>query len=156
MPSQTTFPTMEVAIIVVNLPDDPGGERLKAGDIVDLRNPLSAIGSAETTRFLWLLLDGLEADEWLGLAGNLTDPLRGDAVEFVDPDNVTVWDKRRYRVPLNRLVQVAPYIDIDRVEDPGDPYQPFRLLDEEKHVLKARKPLLAQGLIFDKALGVYL
>jgi len=160
------YPIMEIAILCVHQEDHAGGERAKIGDIITMRPPHHVIGSEEARRFLWLRLDGLEDAEFAKLKELVQDP---PPTEFkrhmVQHQNdlreslvLTRYDKRRCCVPLHRLQQVCPWIDLNRVRDPDDYYQPFVVPDTESHFYLAPRPspLRVEGLVFDKVRGKYL
>lgn len=105
-----------VGISVGSYLDDGGGERIQEGDLVAIArarpNMHIGTGDGQRCRTLWLYLQhDAEIDEiW-----NVTEPnMEGD-----------VWfDKRRYCIPLETLQQAVPSIDLARVRDPLDCYQP--------------------------------
>ena len=116
---------MEVAIALQNAPDDPGGERMKEGDIIALRLPALSVGQAEGKLFLWLRLDALIERSQFDL---LTDMVR-------EPGPVTgvIFDKRRYCIPLARIQILYPAFNLTRARDPDDLYQPFLYVDPEDY-----------------------
>lgn len=154
-------PVFEVSLLVRAYYPVPL-ERAVEGDIVNVRltpeygGTGKGYGSAETSRYLKVLMDGLELNELSRLKDVLTDPLD----EFADGPAL---DKRRFCIPFHRLKQVAPWLDLNRVVDRDDPYQPFCPMDEEdgsslhRHFLGTmRRPLNTHGLIYDKAKMRYL
>jgi len=133
-------------------------ERAVEGDIVNMRltpeygGTGRGYGSAETSRYLALLVQGIDLNELSRLTDNLTDPVTEDG-------KGPSFDKRRFCIPFHRLATVAPWIDMNRVMDPNDSYQPFCPMDEDdRHFLPgcARKPLDVHGLVYDKAKMRYL
>ena len=138
------YPVAEVAILTQNRPDHIS-ERAKEGDIITSRKAHYTIGTKERTNYLWLRIEGLE-DEFMR---QLTD-LNFDG-------NSARYNKRRFSIPLHRLVEVFPSFDINRARDIADEYQPFMILDEDTgRYLVPVKPFQVSGLVFDKTLGVYL
>jgi hypothetical protein len=149
------YPVMEIAVAAINRPDHQN-ERVIPGDIVAFRRPHFVIGTKEGSDFIWLLIDGLEENEW----GNLIS-LGHDADVHSDIEDAgPVYDKRRYFIPLARLKKLRPDFNIQRAMDPGDFYQPFITIDFSDsgywYYLANEKPLSIHGLIFDKVKGAYL
>ena len=144
------YPTMEIALCMVNAPDNPDGtERMKKGDIIAIRKPADFIGSQEGKIFLWLHIDGPEENEFAAFAQQVYEP--------TDPETGERFDKRRYEVPLGRLQVLYPAFNQSRATDPNDFYQPFLLIDSEDFEIVAADPAYAvSGLVFDKAIGDYL
>ena len=137
-----TYSTFEMAILLVDLPDNGTHERAKIGDIIAIRlHNLHHCGNAEKGMFLWIPVDGLEDDEMSVFA-----------------DSVEGFEKRRYCVPLDRLKELVPTLEMAKVLDPSIKYQPFTLPDEEdfNRYLAPTAPLPIQGSVFDKAIGTYL
>lgn len=139
-PLKPEYPVWEASINVVDRNSANKRDRLELGDIVGIRPPLPYIGSGQTSKTLWVLLEGLE---------------------FGDFPALGAWDeqdrfyKRRYCIPFHRL---PPNIDMNRVLDASDPYQPFEPFDFETGFrLESRlRPLSVHGLVFDKLTGEYL
>ena len=141
-----------------------GVELIQEGDIVEAREPTTGIGLEEAHLYLWLRIQGLEAAEIPRLKLELTEPLvevRDDRVDQYFPR----FDKRRYSIPLEGLRVVAPFLDVARARNPADPYQPFLPIDLDDDDLRqqhtffpgtAQSPLRHEGLIFDRALQVFL
>lgn len=147
------YPVMEVAIVARKFSDHVS-ERACQGDIIDIRNPKPAIGFKEANLFIWLLIEGLEENEMLGLLEQ-----NEDMIEI--PDNINInnhrYDKRRYMIPFSILKKQLPDFDIAKASSQDVVYQPFRLLDNDTHFfLSDRKPLIVNGLIFDKVKGEFL
>jgi len=144
------YPIAEIAIAV----ESRVPERIQEGDICGVRKPQVGIGLKEASQFLWLLIEGLEANEYSILNTPVYEPF--------DPtgqynDAKTRFDKKRFCVPLARLLQVAPTINLARIRDTADDYQPFYTLDQDDHLwLTDMGPLSHEGLIFDKVTGAYL
>ena len=104
----------EAALLVHDYHDTAAGERACAGDIIGVRKPFGhgEVGRAERSAYLWVRL---EAQAQIGDM-NLTQ---------LNVENGTVYEKRRYCIPFQRLKQVSPWLDVVRVKDKADPYQPF-------------------------------
>lgn len=87
---------------------DFGPGRAKEGDIITIRNPKGGIGLKEGRDFLWLLMD--EADV---------------------PIHTPKKHEGRLNVSLDEIKQRHPSVNLDRVRDPNDEYQPFLNTDPE-------------------------
>jgi len=133
-----------------------GTERTMQGDIIAVRRPGIGLGMVTMSRFLYLLVEGLDAHEMWPLKMMNTEPL--DTVDSAVPNaDMIIYEKRRYCIPLHRLKGVAPFLDLDRVRDHNDIYQPFLNVDEDNgFYLTSRRPLNIHGLVYDKALQRYL
>lgn len=144
------YPTMEIALAMENAPDNPSGtERKKKGDVIAIRKPGTFIGTQEGKRYIWLMIEGLEENEFAAFTQQVYEP--------TDPETGDPFDKRRYCIPLGRLQTVYPALDQARATDPNDFYQPFVLIDSEDFsIISADPPYQVSGLIFDKATGDYL
>jgi hypothetical protein len=137
------YPVREVAIAVEDCRDNPGGgERKKSGDIVNVRAPKTGMGNAGRANTLRILVEGPDTS----FLDQLTE-------HFEEGD--TRFDKRRYCIPLHRLPAA---VDVNRVKDISDIYQPFLPIDEDTnlHLGASLRPLRIEGLIFDKTTGKYL
>ena len=140
---------MEVAIALENAADLPTGERKKEGDIITVRPTGTGIGTKEAKIYLWLRLEGL-ADR--AAFDDLGSPL-------FEPDEATglKYDKRRYCIPMERILIVEPTFDVDRARDEADLYQPFMVVDVEDFTyVTVDPPLQTSGLVYDKVIGDYL
>ena len=154
------YSVLEVAIYIRDLPNTVGGERVKEGDIIAIREPLGYIGKSEAAQFLWLLIEGLDISDMFHFKDSFTEGDGQDAPRY---------EKRQYCIPLKRLKEVAPFVDLNRVRDGGDKYQPFLPVDldvpyyrfgTESHSIHglmhlpagliARPPLDVHGLVFNK------
>lgn len=95
----------EVCVAVVNR------GRVQEGDILDVRDPIGGVGvsAAETQWVVWLLMDESEV------------PAREALKSADDPSN----NKYRYQLPLAALKSALPALDLDRLRDADDAYQPF-------------------------------
>jgi len=146
------YPVIEMAIALWSMVP----ERPQEGDIMATRKPGIGIGLKEANLFLWLLVEGLEAWEFGQLKISNYEPL--DPTGQYDPASAyTRYDKHRYCIPMTRLQTVFPSLDLVKVRDPVQAYQPFYTLDTDNNLwLTDRAPFTHEGLIFDKALGVYL
>lgn len=141
---------MEVALALMNAPDDAGGERVKEGDIVALRPPGTGVGTKESKLFLWLRLEGLDTRAEYDVLTRLS-------FEPDDEDTGTKYDKRRYSIPLRRIKRFDPGFSLPRARDPADQYQPYILMDEEDLTyLAVNRVFDLRGLVFDKGTGDYL
>lgn len=137
-----SYPVMEIAISCVNSQDHTVGKvRRKMGEIITVRKPHHVIGMKEAKDFLWLRVEGLEKKQW--------NILR----EF---DSGLY--KRRYCIPFHRLKEVYPPLDLNRVYDRSDSYQPFCIPDFENDYRYAvtNKPFRTEGLVLDKVTRKYL
>ena len=105
-----------VAVSGITQRDVGGGERLREGDIraVARAHPRMHVGTGHAQRceVLWLYLETFgEID-----LDRLTASQEEQGVRY---------DKRRYCIPLARLRRLSPTLDLARVRDPLDCYQPF-------------------------------
>lgn len=149
------YPVVEVAILVRgNVPLPSGHERAQEGDIIVSRRPFGWIGRGERTRLLWFLLDGLDWNEIVALDIVNTEPIDSG---IIDPNEI-VHDKRRYSVPMDRLKEVASFLDLARVRDTTDTYQPFLNLDGDTGEIlpSPRASFYIHGLVYDKAFQDFL
>jgi len=144
------YPTMEIAISMINAPDNPSGdERMKLGDIIAIRKPVDFIGIKESKLFLWLHIEGLEENAFAVFTQQVFEP--------TDPETGLRYDKRRYCIPIGRLQVLYPALNQVRARDPDDFYQPFLTIDSEDfEIISADSPYEVSGLVFDKAIGDYL
>lgn len=138
---------MEIMLSTVSYaPNESGWERKQAGDIVAVRRPNIGAGLRELREFLWLRVEGLEESDW----GNLNIP-------NIDWNAKKRYDKRRFNIPLQRLVQFDASFDIAKAQDVNIIYQPFLPVDEETGLWLANpRPINVMGLIHDKQTGIYL
>ena len=83
------YPTMEIALCMVNAPDTADNERMKIGDIIAIRKPGSFIGTQEGKIFLWLQIDGPEANEFAVFTQQVFEP--------TDPEIGAVGDGGGFR-----------------------------------------------------------
>jgi hypothetical protein len=135
------YPVMEIALSTVSYPDlESGHERKLAGDIVGIRKSNIGAGLRELKRYLWLKVEGLEENEW-ALIGK----------------SIKGFDKRRFCIPLQRLVQFNASFDMEKAQDVNIIYQPFLPVDEETGLwLYQPRPMNIMGLVYDKVTGIYL
>ena len=149
---------MDLCLLTRSYPPRGSFERVMEGDIVAVRRPRpgDGFGANEAKTRLWVRVEGWDRSRY----GALTRPMLGS--------------KRRYSVPLARLLSVAPWLDLARVRDVADSYQPFLPVSAGLewfphrghkqlelatgfHMTElARLPLRVNGLIFDKQTGLYL
>lgn len=143
------YPVREIALAIKDNKDLASGhERTQAGDIIVCRKPLLAIGRAEAALFLWLHVEGPDTD----VLDRLIDSIEEGEDALL---NVVLFEKRRFCIPLARL----PSVDLARVTDPSDIYQPFLPIDEDTFFYlegTQRRPLRLEGIIFDKLTGQFL
>ena len=133
----------EVAILVKDYPES---HRANEGDIITVRVPRGCIGRKERSSFLWVHIDGLTSDD---------RHLKG--CDRVNETDKSVRAKRRYSVPLDRLKAVVPTLDLARVRDLNDEYQPFLTIDARTGDCKlVGTPLNMAGLVYDKLMGTYI
>jgi len=157
----------EVAVLVHDYPNTHQNERAREGDIIEIRKPIGQIGRLEAAHILWLLIEGLDTGEMAKLKERF--------FEGPDTEASPVYEKRRFCIPFDRLKQVVPSIDVNRIRDRADKYQPFlpvdldwpyyRFATEGYNVhgwqylpagIIARPPLDVHGLVFDKKATRYL
>ena len=147
------YPVFEVALAVASKSSLASGhERVQEGDIVATRREYTGVGLKEAAEFLWLRLTGLDES----VVARLTDP---SGIEEEEGLYVTFYDKRRYCIPLDRLAEVAPHLDLDSVRDTSQEYQPGLPLDEDDYTYipgAEQQPLEATGLIYDKDMMRFL
>jgi len=154
--THTEYPVMEVAVLVKSYAPH-ANERSQQGDIVSVHRPHHALSRIESALTLRLLVEGLELHPF------------GDLVVGIDGA-----DSRRYAIPIARLKQRVDWLDLARVLDASDAYQPFIPIDTDEdlhphHGHKqvelvtglripgtAKRPLTVHGLVFDKKTGRYL
>jgi len=162
------YPIREVGIYTVSYADNASGtERIKEGDILTIRKPQGAIGQKEGALILWLLIEGLDSSEMDRLNDRMGD----------NPDdlNAPIFDKRRYCIPLERLFILCPSLNLPRVRDTMDVYQPFLSIETDQYFYRytleghdihgirtlpdsavKASPFQVHGLVYDKALRQYL
>lgn len=148
----------EVAILVASFRDHDGIERAKEGDIITVRKRVHLVGrhDRESKIVLWLYLQGLHYEEMYLLKSRGWDS-KSLWDDMVGKDNKDRFEKRRFSIPLKRLKQLCPRIDLNRVRDINDTYQPFAVIDEDnQHFLIPAKPFDVEGLVYDKVTGNYL
>ena len=157
-----SYPLRELGIALLSKRALAGeGERSQEGDIISCRHTdTGGLGLKTAHRYLWFCVEGLRDWEFDRLTQRLTEP-----PGLPSEDDNPTFDKRRYCVPLVRLKGVAPFLDLARLRDPLDNYQPFRPVDQDDDNVRshftffpgsARAPLRIEGLIYDKAMGAFL
>jgi len=145
------YPVMEIAISLVSYaPLASGHERVIEGDIVAVRKPDEGIGREEAMNFLWMRVEGLEESEFV----KLTDYV-------VDSTSNIVYDKRRYCIPLEKLVEADPEFDLELALEDEFMYQPFLFVDYEDRTFyflleDGHLPFQVSGFVYDKVIGDYL
>jgi len=136
---------VEVALIIFGRQDDL---LEKEGDIVVARRQLGGCGLKEGSRFLWMQLAGLEENDLLALNINL-DTNNYEISEERDPD--LAFDKHRYKIPFDSIVAQFSTVDLNRVRDPNDIYQPFMEVDIESFWFLDNQQIANAGdLVIDK------
>lgn len=147
------YPVREVALSVEDKATLLSGhERKQEGDIVAIRKPHSGIGSGiESTHHLWLRIQGPDAND-----------MTYDQVLIENADqhgDGPIFDKKQHCIPLDRLKVVCPWLDLTRVRDTTDAYQPFLPFDEDDHSYLPgleRGVLEVEGLVLNKAIMDYV
>jgi len=141
------YPVMEIMVSTISYADlSSGSERKNAGDIVAVRKPNIGAGLRELKRFIWMRVEGLEENDWTNLK-----------LPVIDWNEKRKFDKRRFAIPLQRLVQFNASFDIAKAQDANIIYQPFIPVDEETGLwLADPRPINVMGLIHDKETGIYL
>ena len=110
--------TYQIAILVQDYPDNQESERAKEGDIVGIRrDDAPAVGLKENSNLLWMRIDGEDSS----FIGRLAD---------LNKEGVNRFDKRQYCIPLKRIKEIYPWVDLNRIRDPNDIYQPFMEVTE--------------------------
>ncbi|PIQ23120.1 hypothetical protein COW64_25825 [bacterium (Candidatus Blackallbacteria) CG18_big_fil_WC_8_21_14_2_50_49_26] len=135
----------EVALSARDEPNNGVHERVQAGDIIAIRRQLGYVGRKERSSVVWILLTGLDDSDMYPL------------IHPVEEGNDVFFDKRRYCIPLTRLKQAFPSLDMARITDRQDAYQPFCLLDEDTgYMLTMHPPFHVQGLVYDKSMARWI
>ena len=123
-----------------------GHERMKEGDIITFRIPAGRCGPASMARGLWLWIQGPDTSVLDRFKDRITTETEDVDGEF--------FDKRRFCIPFKRL---PAFVDLARVRDPSDIYQPFAVVAEATgEFLMNPRPLRVEGLVFDKETMRYL
>lgn len=141
------YPILEIAISTRSRsPLASGSELIQEGDIVAIRRPYHTIGTLEGKDFLWLRIYGEDIYD-MGIF------VKGVEIIDAEGDPVAHYDNRRYSIPLERLKEIFPALDLDRARDLNDDYQPFIPIDEDNYryiegAARAEYPLY--GLVLDK------
>ena len=115
--------------------DYPEPHRAKAGDILDIRAFTGEVGSEAAKRTVCITVDVADPRILEGMARqDLTRP----------------GEKRRFSIPLARLKSINSGMDLARVADPNDAYQPFMTVDRRtrRQLTKNDVPIL--NLFLDK------
>jgi len=153
------FPVREVCINTRTFQQHEGAltmtERSEEGDIIAVRIPHTHIGRLEGNRRLWLLMDGLEENDFDRLTSPWFEPLN-DNFNIVDE---TVYQKRRFCIPLDRLATIAPALNTVRARNNLELYQPFQLVDTDFPfwwLCPSCAPISVYGLVYDKARSRFL
>jgi len=149
----------ELALAVCDEEDlESGHKRKKEGDIITYMPHPHEWGKMETNEFLIVIVEGSEEDirelcEPLNKTGNLKKDIKykseirtdKEGAPFVvdvinDPEDEIIISKRRYAFDFSKFKN----IELDRVRDKKDHYQPFKEKDEvteltsikDKHTLR--------------------
>ena len=133
----------DVLIAVVNDADNP--HRVQEGDIVALRPAGQPWGKKERAGFLVVPVELTDAEAKILMSplydGGAFEP-EVEAVEKIGLEPPKTIHKRRYKLPLALLRARVPDLDIKRVQDRDDDYQPFidghiqvKLTTQEKKAL---------------------
>lgn len=140
-------------------------DRIQEGDIVYWRPlEINRTGVDLTKRYLLIPVEGF--DHWSMVNLNFTGPMTNVDNWMKHPirvgnkpggTEITYYDKRRFCIPLHRLKQVYPALDLARCRDENDIYQPFRQFCFDRgYFITTVKPFNLHGLVFDKFKGKYL
>lgn len=125
------MPIVEIAVSVNNR----GPGRVQEGDISVVRKPSIGIGLNEMRWYLWL---------WIEL---------GDIPALILADGYHEH-KRRYAIDMFTLKKIRPDIDMGRVTDTFECYQPFVSVDRQTGLFqRLPESLPGQDLIIDKQTG---
>lgn len=92
-----------------------GPGRAQAGDVIEIRKPQGGIGRKEGHQYVWLLLDESEIP---------TPTTR-------DPESQDPVIKHPLQISIDELKTKMPALDLTRLADPRDFYQPFLGTDPE-------------------------
>lgn len=143
------YPVREITLSVTDEnPLASGHERKMAGDIISCYKPGVGTGRKVVSTYLILRVEGFERSQF----DRICQPMEESAPDFF-------FDKRRYCIPFERLKIYMPRLDLDRVRDPDDIYQPFVPLDEDTLLYiegAEHPPISVVGLVFDKKTGMFL
>lgn len=101
---------------------DFGPGRAQAGDIIDIRTPKGSIGVKEGKDFIWLLIEERELPS--------RAELRAEAG--------TEKFKFRFCLPPAQLKILLPRLDLGRLADPDDWYQPCLDCDPQTGLARRR------------------
>ena len=143
-----SYPDVEIAISTQSYsPLASGHERVQEGDIVTVVGKLrKSRGIKAGKRYLWVRIYGEEAA--------LMEALRDHIFDLdLDGEPGKQFDKKRFCVPLQRLKDQFPALDLARARDPDDDYQPFIPFDEDDfRYLEGPelRPFTVWGLVIDK------
>ena len=137
----------EIAIALFN---SPGG--IEEGDIIECREPTKGIGTKEGSRWIWFRADISEA-----LAGHLKDPC-------ISPSGIVgvrgkFLFKRRYKIPLEKIIDLRPDFDMKRARDLDNEYQPLIAVDRKMLFVDPDLntfELEKLSIIYDKLTGEFI
>lgn len=145
------YKTFVMVLSTRSLGEPNGIDRVQTGDVTAVRNRGSGIGGSTLATYLYLLVNGLERLEMERLTHSVGEPFREDG-EY-DPDlrpGSKRLDRHRYCVPFDRLKEYVPRIDVARILDVTDPYQPFMPVNDDNLFITPEPPLNVRGLVWDK------
>lgn len=134
--------TYEIAISTINKEPLNGYQRIQEGDIVTIRPAKGYVGKKEMKNFLWLTID--LTDEQLA---KLQDYNTLDLDKNLDP--LPNQPKRRKKIDLMTLKTRMPSLDLDRVRNTEDSYQPLVDMDTKTGTFTS-SPLSFENLVTDK------
>jgi hypothetical protein len=123
---------METVYEILLCAKDEEGNRKKAGDIIDIKTYPWNWGKIERRKYLVVLGVNLSLSDIENLtapAMEITDPVLADPKEPLSykPGEIRIITKRRYNIPLEDIKKYwSPNIDLDRVQDVEDEYQPVK------------------------------
>ena len=131
--------------IAIALYDSPGG--IEEGDVIVCRNPLNGIGEKEGEMWLWGIADINE------LLANIIDKPRRDLITN------KIINKRRFKIPLEKIKQLDLNFSRSRARNLADKYQPyftidhnFLLVDPDPTTFELEK----MSVIWDKVEGKFI
>jgi len=136
----------EVALAVQGFsPLATGMERAQEGDIIRVRYEIQGIGFKEMSEFLWVRVQGKDDADMEILWRMYT--------VAIDELSFDRFEKRQYSISFDRLKVAYPALDLVRVRDIADIYQPFLSVEEDtgRYIETSKVPPLdINGLVFDK------
>lgn len=137
-----SYPILEASICLFHGGTlESGHRRSRRGDVVNIREMSKGTGLSVPKRYLFVPIYGFDIDEMYRFT-----------------DTIEAFEKRRYSIPLARIKQNYPALDMNKLLDQDEMYQPFILTDPNTGLFHGLNiaPFPAQGLIFDKKVGKYI